>query len=65
MLQGVMVLYPFAMPMIGLLKSSSPKPTARSMARFGERWIPWVMAAERNMAAVGRVSGNLPTGVNG
>jgi hypothetical protein len=39
------------MPMIGLLKSSSPKPTARSMARFGDLWIPWVMAAERNMAA--------------
>ena len=42
------------MPMIGLLKSSSPKPTARSMARFGDLWIPWVMAAERNMATAVR-----------
>jgi hypothetical protein len=33
------------------------------MARFGDLWIPWVMAAERNMATVCRVSGNLPTGV--
>jgi hypothetical protein len=33
------------------------------MARFGDLWIPWVMAAERNMATAGRVSGNLPTGV--
>src|ERR1700687_4486654 len=32
------------MPMIGLAKSSSAKPTARSMARFGVRSTPCVMA---------------------
>ena len=43
-LHGVMVLYAFAMPTMGLSKSPSPKPTARSMARFGARCTPWVMA---------------------
>ena len=43
------------MPMIGLLKSPSPKPTARSMARLGERWIPWVIAAERSMDGCGEL----------
>ena len=42
-LQGVMVLYALAIPTIGLLKSSSPKPTARNMARLGERCTPCVM----------------------
>jgi hypothetical protein len=28
------------MPMIGLLKSPSPKPTARSIALLGDREIP-------------------------
>src|SRR6266540_4360429 len=36
-LQGFMVECPFATPTIGLSKSPSPKPTARSIARFGER----------------------------
>ena len=36
-LQGVMVLKPLATPTMGLVKSSSPKPTARSIARFGVR----------------------------
>ena len=37
MLHGVMVLKPLAMPIIGLLKSPSPNPTARSIARLGLR----------------------------
>ena len=32
------------MPTMGLPKSPSPKPTARSMARLGARWTPSVMA---------------------
>jgi len=42
-LQGVMVLYALAIPTIGLAKSSSVNPTARNMARFGERWTPAVI----------------------
>ena len=42
-LQGVIVLYALAIPIIGLLKSPSPKPTARNMARLGERCTPCVM----------------------
>src|SRR6187455_2756665 len=41
-----------ATPTIGLSKSPSPKPTARSMARFGERATPWVMRRERRLAGV-------------
>ena len=48
------------MPMIGLLKSPSPKPTARNMARLGDRWKPWVMAAERSMAGRKALACNLP-----
>ena len=36
-LQGFMVEWPLATPTIGLSKSPSLKPTARSMARLGER----------------------------
>ena len=36
-LHGVMVENPLAMPMIGFSKSASLKPTARSIARLGER----------------------------
>src|SRR5512134_574801 len=43
-LHGVMVLKPFAIPMIGFSKSWSRNPTARSMARFGARWSPAVTA---------------------
>jgi hypothetical protein len=43
-LQGVMVLCALAIPTMGLPKSPSPNPTARSMARFGARWTPSVMA---------------------
>lgn len=42
MLQGVMVLCAFATPTMGLSKSLSPKPTARSRARLGERCTPCV-----------------------
>jgi prolipoprotein diacylglyceryltransferase len=43
-LQGFIVEWPFATPTIGLSKSPSPKPTARSIARLGERATPWVMS---------------------
>src|SRR4028119_1399753 len=43
-LQGVIVLYPLAIPTIGLVKSPSPKPTARSIARLGARCTPPVTA---------------------
>ena len=39
-LQGFMVEWPLATPTIGLSKSPSLKPTARSMARLGERAGP-------------------------
>src|SRR5262245_59720626 len=42
-LQGFMVEWPFATPTIALSKSPSPNPTARSIARLGERESPWVM----------------------
>src|SRR2546428_258364 len=42
-LQGFIVEWPFATPTIALSKSPSPKPTARSIARLGERASPWVM----------------------
>src|SRR5262249_50206607 len=41
-LHGVRLLYAFAMPTIGLPKSASPKPTARSIARLGARSTPSV-----------------------
>ncbi len=43
-LQGVIVLKLLATPTIGLSKSASEKPTARSMARLGVRATPAVMA---------------------
>jgi hypothetical protein len=43
-LHGVMVLCALAIPMMGLPKSPSRKPTARSMARFGARCTPSVIA---------------------
>jgi len=42
MLHGVMVLCAFATPTMGLSKSLSPNPTARNIARLGERCTPWV-----------------------
>jgi hypothetical protein len=46
-LQGFIVEWPFATPTMGFSKSPSPKPTARSIARLGERATPWVMSRER------------------
>src|SRR3954463_10661191 len=58
-LQGFMVECPFATPMIGLSKSASPKPTARSMARFGERATPWVISLERRFAGAAGCLGSM------
>ena len=55
-LQGFMVEWPLATPTIGLSKSPSLKPTARSMARLGERAGPWVMSLERRLVGVVMVS---------
>ena len=41
-LQGVTLLWALATPTIGLPKSASPKPTARSIARLGARCTPSV-----------------------
>src|SRR6185437_14678905 len=59
-LQGFMVEWPLATPTIGLSKSWSLKPTARSMARFGERATPPVMRWERQFSFL--VMGFLPQG---
>jgi len=48
-LHGFIVEWPFATPTMGLSKSPSPKPTARSMARLGERAMPCVMSFERRL----------------
>ncbi len=56
-LQGFIVLWPLATPTIGLSKSPSPKPTARSIARFGERATPCVMMRLRRLLGIG-VSGS-------
>ena len=48
-LQGFIVLWPLAMPTIGLSKSPLSKPTARSIERLGERAIPWVMICDRRL----------------
>src|SRR5215831_14988326 len=53
-LHGFIVLCPFATPTIGFSKSSSPKPTARSIARFGERATPCVMIRLRRLFGIGR-----------
>jgi hypothetical protein len=52
-LQGFIVEWPFATPTIGLAKSASRKPTARSIARFGERATPWVISRERRFSGEG------------
>ena len=51
-LHGVMVLWPLATPTIGLSKSLSPKPTARSIARLGERARPAVMRLLLRLSAM-------------
>jgi hypothetical protein len=48
-LHGFIVLWPLATPMIGFSKSASPNPTARSIARLGERATPCVMSLERRL----------------
>ena len=48
-LQGFMFEWPLATPTIGLSKSVSPKPTARSIARLGERATPPVIILERQL----------------
>src|SRR5436309_2913013 len=48
-LQGFMVEWPLATPTIGLSKSPSTKPTARSIARFGERATPCVIMRLRRL----------------
>jgi hypothetical protein len=42
-LQGFIVEWPLATPTMGFLKSPSPNPTARNMARLGERATPAVI----------------------
>ena len=51
-LHGFIVLCPLATPTIGLSKSASPKPTARSIARLGERAMPPVMVRERRLLGI-------------
>src|SRR5438105_15276099 len=51
-LQGFIVEWPFATPMIGFSKSPSWKPTARNIARLGERATPPVMICERRLSFV-------------
>jgi hypothetical protein len=53
MLHGVIVECADAIPMIGFTKSASENPTARSMARFGERCTPSVMVRERVFNGMG------------
>src|SRR5256885_13817125 len=53
-LQGFMVECPLATPTIAFWKSPSPKPTARSIARFGERAAPWVMVLLLQLSATGK-----------
>src|SRR5271166_1388984 len=55
-LHGFIVLCPLATPTIGLSKSPSLKPTARSIARFGERATPWVMIRLRRLLGIGESS---------
>src|SRR5206468_2996035 len=51
-LQGFMVEWPLATPTIAFWKSPSPKPTARSIARLGERAAPWVMVLLLQLSAM-------------
>ena len=55
-LQGFIVECPLATPTMGFSKSPSPKPTARSIARLGERATPWVMRRLRLIERHGDVS---------
>src|SRR5437667_5165829 len=53
-LQGFMVEWPLATPTIAFSKSPSRKPTARNIARFGERAAPWVMVLLLQLSAMGK-----------
>src|SRR4030088_1638070 len=53
-LQGFMVEWPLATPTIAFSKSPSPKPTARSIARLGERALPWVMVLLLQLSDMGK-----------
>src|ERR1700733_10384747 len=55
-LQGFIVEWPFATPTIGFSKSSSLKPTARNIARLGERATPAVINWERLLSFVTAMS---------
>ena len=55
-LQGFIVEWPFATPTMGFWKSPSVKPTARNIARLGERATPAVMIWERLLSFVTRLS---------
>jgi hypothetical protein len=55
-LQGVRLLWALATPTIGFSKSASPKPTARSIDRFGARSSPAVMARLRRSLVISRPS---------
>src|SRR5712691_3981511 len=59
-LHGVMLLCALATPTMGLVKSPSRKPTARSMARFPARSTPWVVMLLRRLSAI-RSSRGRPT----
>jgi hypothetical protein len=52
-LHGVMVLCALAIPMMGLPKSASPKPTARNIARLGARCTPSVIALLLSLWGIG------------
>src|SRR5579864_2488749 len=56
-LQGFMVEWPLATPTMAFSKSPSPKPTARSMARLGERASPWVMILLLQLSLIGDTPG--------
>ena len=58
-LQGFMVEWPLATPTMGLSKSPSPNPTARSIARLGERATPCVIRRERQLSAMTASGGSL------
>ena len=58
-LHGFIVLWPLATPTIGFSKSPSPKPTARSIARLGERATPCVISLERRLNDIRVSSGGM------
>jgi len=47
-----MLLCPLATPTMGLVKSPSPNPTARSIARFPARSTPSVVMLLRRLLAI-------------